>query len=360
MMIKDIMTRKVYSLSKQDTLSKAIYLMIEKRFHQIPIVEEGYEGMVFLRDLVKSRADPTKTKLEKFITHTPILKENENIENAIKILVGSGLRALPVIENKKIVGILSETDIVLNLKNILKNIKASKIMSKVVSIPENEKLKTVLRVMERNNISSIPLIDWKEEISGCINIFSIARFLYQKKERIESFKSAKERENILNNPAKNFSFFPYIIDINTSLEEVAKLLQKGEEVVVAENKKPIGIIKARDIIESLVPKEKITIIISGIDEKDIVFDIFEKVSEKWRKLGVEKIVIQIEKIGTREKYFGKIKVFTDKEILTASSQTFDIYSLSRDLKEKMEREILKEKEKKKDYNKKEALKVKGE
>jgi CBS domain-containing protein len=76
MMIKDIMTKEVYALSKQDTLSKAISLMVEKRFHQIPIVEKGYEGMVFLKDLIKSRADPTKTKVEKFITNTPILREN--------------------------------------------------------------------------------------------------------------------------------------------------------------------------------------------------------------------------------------------------------------------------------------------
>jgi len=360
MMIKDIMTKEVYALSKQDTLSKAISLMVEKRFHQIPIVEKGYEGMVFLKDLIKSRADPTKTKVEKFITNTPILKENTSVEEAIKILAESGLRALPIVENKKIVGILSEIDIISNLKKEdLRRIKASEIMSRVISAFENEKLKTILRIMEKNNISSVPLIDWKEEVSGCINIFSIASFLYQRKERIESFRSAKERENILNNPAKNFSFFPNIVDRNVSLEEVVRLLQKGEEVIVVENKKPIGIIKARDIIEFLVPKEKIPIIISGIEEKDRVSDFFEKFSEKWRNLGVEKIAVQIEKFGMREKYFGRIRVFTNKEILMASSKAFDIESLIRDLREKIEREMIKRKEKK-EGKKRERLKIKGE
>jgi CBS domain-containing protein len=166
MMIKDIMTKEVYSLSKQDTLSKSISLMVEKRFHQIPIVEKEYEGMIFLKDLIESRADPTKTKVEKFITNTPVLKENMSIEEAIKILAESGLRALPVVENKKIVGILSEIDIISSLKEDLRRIKASEIMSKVISAYENEKLKTILRIMEKNKISSVPLIDWKEEISG--------------------------------------------------------------------------------------------------------------------------------------------------------------------------------------------------
>jgi ribosome-associated translation inhibitor RaiA len=137
------------------------------------------------------------------------------------------------------------------------------------------------------------------------------------------------------------------------------LLQKGEEVIVAENKKPIGIIKARDIIESLIPKEKIPIIISGIEEKGRASDFFEKISEKWRKFGVEKIAIQIEKFGMREKYFGRIRVFTNKEILMASSQAFDTDSLIRDLREKIEREIIKRKEKK-ESKKRERLKIKGE
>jgi CBS domain-containing protein len=359
MRVEEIMTKEVYSLNKKDTVSKAISLMVEKRFHQLPIINEEYEGMIFLKDLLKSGGNPVTTKLENFIRSAPTLKEEMNAEEAIKILVESGLRALPVVEKGRVVGILSETDIISNLrKERFREISASEIMNKAIVAFENDKLKTVLRIMERNNISSVPLIDWKEELSGCINLFSIAKYLSKEKERIESFKSAKERENILNNPAKNFAFFPQIVKNGESLEKVISLLKEGEEVVVVENKKPIGIIKARDIVESLVVKEKIPIIVSGV-EKGRVLDFFGKISEKWKKLRIQKIIVQIEKIGAREKYDGKVRVISNGKTSFASSQAFDIDSLVRELKERVEREIEKERGKLEIIRRK-RMKMKGE
>ena len=360
MKVEDIIQKEVFTLSKNDTVSKAISLMVEKRFHQIPIVEKEYEGIVFLKDLIKSRGDPTKTKLENFITKTPTLRRNMDIFEAIKILVNSGLRALPVVENGKIIGILSETDIILNLrKEELRKIKAIEVMNKVIFASENEKLRTILRIMEKHGISSVPLVDWKEELSGCINLFSVARFLYQKKERIESKRSAKEKENIFNNPAKNFSFMPLTAHRDSNLEDIVKLLEKGEEVVITENNKPIGIIKARDILELLLPKEKMPIIVSGLGNGREVIEYFERVSEKWRKFGAEKIVIQIEKLAKREKYLGKIKVYTQKGMLMASSETFDLASLVRDLRDKIERGMREEKEIEKEKRKR-RIRIKGE
>ena len=360
MIVKDIMTKEVYTLTKEDTVSKAISIMAEKRFHQIPIVEKEYEGMVFFKNLIKCRADPTRTKVENFITNTPVLKENMSINEAIKLLSLTGLRALPVVENGNVVGILSETDIIFNIREEeLGKISAKEIMSKVIFASENEKLKTILRIMERKRISSVPLIDWKDELSGCINIFSIARFLYQRKERIESLRSAKEKENILNNPAKKFSLFPFIAREKTSLDEIVKMLQKGEEVVIVENNRPVGIIKARDVLEILVPKERIPIVVSGLENGKEILSYFDRLSEKWRRLGIQKVAIQLEKFGSREKYFGRIRVYTFKGVLIASTQAFDIASLIRDLREKIEREIIREKESRKEVRRKLA-KMKGE
>ncbi len=359
MKVEEIMTKNVYTLTKEDTVSKAISVMVEKRFHQIPIIENEYCGMVFLKDLIKSRGEPTKTKLENFIVSTPTLKKNMDIYEAIRSLLRAGVRALPVFEGKNIVGILSETDIILSIKrNELKKIKVREVMNNVITLSENEKLKTVLRTMEKNRISSVPLIDWKEELSGCINLFSIARFLYQKKEKIESFKSAKEKENILNNPAKYFSFFPITTTQDTTLDKIVKMFQNGEEVFVVENKRPIGIIKPRDVLEILAPKEKIPIVISGVENWREVLSYFEKISEKWERFGIQKIVIQIERFGTRERYFGKIKVYTKKGLLIASTHAFDLASLIRDLKSKIEKEMIKKKEMEEEKRKK--LKMKGE
>lgn len=345
MEVSEIMSKNIVSVGKNETISKAINLMIENRFHQLPVVEKEYEGMVFLKSLIKVRGNPIKTKLESYITNTPYLTPKSTIENAIKLLFETGLRALPVLENGKIIGIVSETDILSNLdKKEFENKKAFEIMNKVIFLEENKSLKSVIRTMEKRNISSVPLVDWKEELSGCINIFTVAKFLTKQKERIESLRSAKESVNFLNNPAKNFAFQPKTVKKEESIENVIKLLKECEEVIVVEGKRPIGIIKPRDIIESLIKKEEIPIIVSGIERKEEIVKIFERVSEKWGD--IEKIIVSIEKVGEREKYAGKIKIITSEgKTLLASSISFDVFSLARDLKDKIEREILKNKEK---------------
>jgi hypothetical protein len=162
----------------------------------------------------------------------------------------------------------------------------------------------------------------------------------------------------LNNPAKNFAFFPQIVKNGESLEKVIDLLKEGEEVIIVENKRPTGIIKARDIVESLVVKEKIPIIVSGV-EKGRVLDFFGKISEKWKKFRIQKIIVQIEKIGVRGKYYGKIRVIINGKTLFASSQAFDIDSLVRELKGRVERELERERGKLKIMIRK-RIKMKGE
>ena len=52
---------------------------------------------------------PAKT----YISTTPILSPSDNIEKCSSSVVATGKRALPVLENRKIVGIVSETDVAL-------------------------------------------------------------------------------------------------------------------------------------------------------------------------------------------------------------------------------------------------------
>lgn len=348
MMVSELMNKNVIYIGKEESVSRAINIMLEKRFHQLPVVEKEYRGMIFLKNLIKTKSDPTKTKVEKYITNTPFLIPENNVSDAIKLLFETGLRALPVLKDSKIVGIVSEMDILENLNNPeLKKKKAYEIMNEAIVLKEDESLKTAIRLMEKKNISSIPLINWKEELSGCVNVFTVAKLLTKEKERIESFRSAKESINFLNNPVKNFAFEPKTVEREENLEVVIKLLKECEEVIVVENKKPIGIIKPRDIVESLITKEELPIIISGIENKEEVLKFFERIQEKWRREGIKRVIINIEKIGEREKYAGKIKAIGENNRkFLASAVSFDLQSLAKELKEKLEREILKNKEKK--------------
>jgi CBS domain-containing protein len=69
--VKDIMTRKIISLSGTDTFKKGLEIMTEKRIRHLPVMQENkILGMVSIGDLVKEMIDHQKQlilQLESFI-----------------------------------------------------------------------------------------------------------------------------------------------------------------------------------------------------------------------------------------------------------------------------------------------------
>jgi len=316
MKVEDVMNKNVVFASEEDYLSKIVNIMIKNRFHQVPIVNKEFEGMIFIKDILKVKSDLTKTKAKVILKKVPSLKKEDSIENAIKLLLETGLRALPVVEDGKTVGILSEVDVILKIN--FRNVKASEIMNKPITIEENEKLKKAMRIMEKNNISSLPIINWGEKLVGCINIFSFVEYLAKEKSRIESLKSAKEKISFFDNSVKNFSFYPNVCKKDDNIEELKSLFKNGEEIIVLENEKPVGILKPRDFISLFATKEKAVLVCSGIKNEEVE-SVFSRFLEKWKKMGVQKVFVMVEKIGAKEKYEGKIKSVGESKSFMASA-----------------------------------------
>ncbi|MEM5874981.1 MAG: CBS domain-containing protein [Candidatus Aenigmatarchaeota archaeon] len=345
MKVENIMNREIIFLSENSSISKAVELMVKNRIHQIPIINKNFDGMIYIKDILKVKSDLTKTSVRKIVKKTAHLEENYDLEKAIKILLEVGERALPVLKNGKVVGILSEVDII--TKGIdVSGIKVEEIMNKPITIQESESLKKAIRIMEKYNISSLPIINWEEKLTGCINIFSFVELMAKEKGSIESLRSAKEKTSFFNNPVKNFSFNPITCKKEDEISKIVKYFENYEEIIVIEKEKPIGIIKPRDILYLFFKKEKTPLIVHGIKYEEAE-NILGSSLEKWNKLGVEKVLLSIEKIGTREKYEGKIKVFTKRKSFILSSFSYDKNSLLKELRDLTDRKIIQEKEKRK-------------
>lgn len=342
MKVGDIMNRNVIFLSEEENISKAVELMAKNKIHQIPIVNKKFEGMVYIKDILKVKSDLTKTSIKKIVKKTATLEENTDLEKAIKLLLEVGERALPVLENEKVVGILSEVDIITKAIKV-KDVIVENVMNVPIVIEEKESLKKAISLMEKYNISSLPIVNWEEKLVGCVNIFSFAELIAKEKESIESMKSAKEKISFFNNPVKNFSFYPKVCSKKENLEKVIPYFKECEEIVVVENEKPVGIIKPRDILALLFEKEKVPLITSGIKLEE-VDPILSNSLEKWKKLGVGRVILIVEKIGAKEKYEGKIKVLFRGKTFMFSSTSYDKVSLVKELRDLVDRKIIQQKE----------------
>ncbi|MEJ2563658.1 MAG: CBS domain-containing protein [Anaerolineales bacterium] len=73
-LVRDIMTRNVYSLSPADNIQAAMSLMTEERIRHLPVVETGeVVGVISIGDVVKSTIEQQEfmiAQLENYITGT--------------------------------------------------------------------------------------------------------------------------------------------------------------------------------------------------------------------------------------------------------------------------------------------------
>jgi CBS domain-containing protein len=141
MKVKDIMSKTVANLNPEDTVDQAAHLMKEHNVGSIPVCSsEKVIGIITDRDItLRSVADgnnSTTQKIRDIMSSNPVLGNPEmDVTEAGRIMGEKQIRRLPIVENNKLVGIISLGDIAVepNLQD-----KAGHILSNVSepSIPK--------------------------------------------------------------------------------------------------------------------------------------------------------------------------------------------------------------------------------
>lgn len=124
--VRDWMTPNPITIDPQTTLPEAHKLMKECHIRRLPVVDHGkLVGILTLGDI--REASPSnasslsifelnyllaKLTVEKIMTRDPILiAQTATIREAAQLMLEHKIGGLPVIENDKLVGIITESDI---------------------------------------------------------------------------------------------------------------------------------------------------------------------------------------------------------------------------------------------------------
>ncbi len=122
--INSIMTKNVVCVSPDQVLLDVKHIYEKKKFHHhIPVVKnEKLIGMVSLIDFMYNISgaginDDNKVyselKVKDIMTSKPYsLTVDATIEDAAKVLTNGKYHAIPIVENSKVVGIVSTADII--------------------------------------------------------------------------------------------------------------------------------------------------------------------------------------------------------------------------------------------------------
>jgi CBS domain-containing protein len=116
--VKDVMIKKVITYTKNDKVLEISQCMADHQISCVVITEKQKPiGLITERDIIKRIVskniivDGLRAK-DVMSSKLFTVDENENIFNIVKIMENNKIRRLPVVKNGKLVGLVTETDLV--------------------------------------------------------------------------------------------------------------------------------------------------------------------------------------------------------------------------------------------------------
>jgi len=130
MKIENVMVVDVVTVKAEATVRDAVELMNKKEIGCLVVVDEEEKptGIITERDLLKrvlaKRKDPVRTKI-KDIMSKPLMTgtPHMDIEDAVRLMFKHKIKKLPVVENGRLVGLVTLTDLVRFQPEIIRILK---------------------------------------------------------------------------------------------------------------------------------------------------------------------------------------------------------------------------------------------
>jgi CBS domain-containing protein len=135
----------------------------------VPVIKnKKIVGIITRKDLLRK---PEETQLGLLMTPKPIVIEPDmDIRDAAHLLVKNRIRRLPVVEDGHLIGLLSVADLILALAKLkVKEEIKERYTSHSFALWEETPLPVVGRVMEISGVDAIPILDAENHLQGIIS-----------------------------------------------------------------------------------------------------------------------------------------------------------------------------------------------
>ncbi|MBI4016493.1 MAG: CBS domain-containing protein [Candidatus Aenigmarchaeota archaeon] len=262
---QDLMITNYPKVDTNDRISAFLGKINKSHQHWAVVFDKDkYAGMADKKLLMRSRIDIKSMKVKHCSVNSPKLAPEDGLRTLLNKFTTSDLKALPVFQGKKIVGVVCAIDILNELKNTVKKIKASEVMPKTfIAMNESDQIGKVLNAMTQKKIHHVPIIDEQGKLAGIASLEDILeRQLMLPKTRIHlSGASAHQghRQTGYGIGEKTSIVFLPVSALMTSgcctceptdtlNKVISQILQhKHSSVIVANDNKPVGIVTVKDI-----------------------------------------------------------------------------------------------------------------
>jgi len=168
--VADIMTTAPIVVEVPGSRSDAINIMVRNKLTGLPVVRASdgkLMGIVSRRDIFRKFDEDQLSLIMKKECTT--IRPNDSIVDAAKIFAKRRIHRLPVIENERLVGIITPTDILKEIRNMKTTMTAEDVIrTKCVTAYEGEPLAYTVAAMRISDVSAVPVLDIKGRLVGIL------------------------------------------------------------------------------------------------------------------------------------------------------------------------------------------------
>ena len=167
MKVRDIMSKDVVTIDKDQTLSFAVQRLKKKKVGRLLVAEKGkVVGILTKRDIARKlgssrteRLTSGRTYVSSAMTKNPVkIIASEDASKAAMLMVDMKIGALPVVEGDETIGIISRTDLLGMAKKLKTPI--SEVMNRdVIEISPETRVTRARELMLKNEVWGLPVID---------------------------------------------------------------------------------------------------------------------------------------------------------------------------------------------------------
>jgi len=117
-MLSQVMTKNVVTVESTESVRRAIQIMVEKDIGNVVVVQRNRPIGIFTeRDIMRMVAqgkDALEAKIDAVMSSRPLISAAPDLNplEALLIMHRNKIRRLPVVENGRLVGIVTEKDLV--------------------------------------------------------------------------------------------------------------------------------------------------------------------------------------------------------------------------------------------------------
>jgi CBS domain-containing protein len=258
MKVKEIMTTKIITVDKDDSLKLVLDLMKKYDITKVPVTEEkkffglvtdnviAYKlGSIRKRGITASRLHASSVT-EKEVT---VISPEEDVKNILKSVGEPGPTMLPVVEKEKLIGVVTKADLLplVTSKNQLHSIMQKKVH--VVSL--DDRVIHARRVMITNNVARLPVFEDKKLV-GIISDVEIALAFASLK---KSFSVGRQKHHLDELLVKDVMRTPVVwSNPSISISDAAQLMLKQNvgALPLLENDKLVGMVTRTDLLKTIV------------------------------------------------------------------------------------------------------------